>query len=72
MSPPFPICKSFQEHSMWPLHLCISLLCVCNRSSVNVVHTVNVDSKSFIITLLWEMMNRLFRNLCQIIIVFWL
>lgn len=45
---------------------------IYNRSSVNVVHTVNVDSKSFIFTLLWGMMKRLFRNLYQIIIVLWL
>lgn len=35
------------------LFIYVSHCCVYNRSSVNVVHTVNVGSKSFIITVLF-------------------
>lgn len=51
-----------------PCHLlvCISHCCVYNGSSVNVIDTVNVNSKNFVITLLWGMVNVHFRNLCQI------
>lgn len=37
-----------------------------NGPSVNVVDTVDVNSENLITTCLWEMMNGIFRNFCQV------
>lgn len=48
------------------LFIYISQCCVYNRPSVNVVDTVDVNSKNLITTCLWGMMNGIFRNFCQV------